>query len=418
LHQKLNKMNLIRHLTQQYPSGEGYVFASRPNQIIIFRKLNAVFPYDFKFNNDIINIINEYAHQTITNEDRHDVVNPLYAWFQADKLQFIDAVDKLYPHKTIQTPYLKGSIVNFPNFDKNVISRNELHYFINIEQAFYYNLLIDCSGTLNNYSGPYKEWGIHGKLYKDCTYKNGKLDGLYKAWHWDGQPKIECTYKDGKKDGLYKEWNWSWNAQLKEECTYKDDKKDGLCKVWYDNGQLKVECTYKGGEKNGLYNEWCYDNGQLAIECTYKDGELNGLYNEWYSNGALEKKCTYKDDSPDGLCKTWGSYGRLKSVSVHKNKKPSYFVKQNHPEYQLWYDHAYKQNIMNGTCGFWETDGQLTNKCPYKNEEADDLCKELNKDNNLRKKHIAHAKNFMEYVLNGIDLILLLLTLLVLLLPN
>jgi antitoxin component YwqK of YwqJK toxin-antitoxin module len=122
---------------------------------------------------------------------------------------------------------------------ENVCS-NGIHYFLNLECAFYYSLK-----EITN--GEYLEWYDNGQQHIKCTYTDGKLNGEYLEWYDNGQQHIKCTYTGGKLNGEFL--------------------------IWYDNGQQQIKCTFTDGE----YLVW-NENGQQVLKCTYTDGKFNEEY--------------------------------------------------------------------------------------------------------------------------------------------
>ncbi len=165
---------------------------------------------------------------SVTNENREGVVNPLHAKFRTDKALVVSMVDpfvqeaitedtSLYDQKF---SYKVGEIAvtTFDN-DINKVCASGIHYFKTEETA------ISCY--------------VHQQ-------KDIKPDGTWRWWYESGQLQSEETYKNGKLDGTtWREWYES--GQLQSEETYKNGKLDGTWREWYESGQLKYERTYKNG---------------------------------------------------------------------------------------------------------------------------------------------------------------------------
>jgi antitoxin component YwqK of YwqJK toxin-antitoxin module len=338
-------MDYIDKLSQKYPSIEGYVFAPSlcSYWIIVLKKLekNGHILKD-KINYDIIDIINEFLPQTITNEFRSGIKDPNHARFIANKLLVVDIVHKFNDSKIneinnkFNIPCKKHEIIN----DNDFTSECEItdfdgfnSYYKNPSNAFYYKIPDNYSGQYKSWytngqlkiqytlkysklNGNSKKWYENGNLKEECTYKNGEYDELYRMWYYNGILDIECIYKNGKKNGPHKEWYE--NEQLREEYTYKDGEYDGLYKEWHKNGKIRTTCTYKNGKRDGLYKSW-YDNGYQEIIWTYNMEKLNGPYKQWYNNGRQEIECTYKNGKPDGPCKEWWENGQLGTDCIYKD---------------------------------------------------------------------------------------------------
>src|SRR5947209_6978019 len=87
---------------------------------------------------------------TLTNENRRGIINKHYAKFRANKLKVILIFNKLnptemvlkirssnYPMKTIE--YIVGEVIFVEDYDKDInrICASGIHYFRDIECAFY-----------------------------------------------------------------------------------------------------------------------------------------------------------------------------------------------------------------------------------------------------------------------------------------
>jgi antitoxin component YwqK of YwqJK toxin-antitoxin module len=227
--QALNDSVVIETPKEKYPSDKEHVFKSCSREwIVILEKLE----------------------DTHTNENRCDIVDPLYAKFRANKLKVVNIIHKfknqeidkiqnsVYSDKKIT--YKKGEVIEDENFNVNIenVCAPGIHYFKSKEAAFYYEIP-------DNYTGRYNQWYQNGQRYIECVFKNGKLDGLYKEWHGNGQLKIICMYEDGNLDGFYKKW-YS-NGKLYIYCKYKNRALDGKYEEWLPNGRLKKQCGYING---------------------------------------------------------------------------------------------------------------------------------------------------------------------------
>jgi antitoxin component YwqK of YwqJK toxin-antitoxin module len=297
----MDYLDRIIQLAQKYPSEEGYVFKSCSKKwIVVLQKLS----------------------NTITNEARLDVVDPMYAKFRANKLLVVDIIHKftnqtidqiensVYKQKII---YKKGLLVEIFNFGNNPndVYAPGIHYFNSLEAAFYFELDEGENIII-------KSWHDNGRLWKASVHRGGQMNGLYKEWDVNGKLYIKCIFKDGKKNGSYKKWYES--DQLFEECTFEDGKLNGLYKSWYCSGHLKEECTYKNGIPDGPYKKW-YPRSQPCEECTYKDGNPDGLYRKWYASGHLTEECAFKNGKLDGLFKSWYMNGELITEGMYKDGK-------------------------------------------------------------------------------------------------
>ena len=219
---------------------------------------------------------------TITNESRKGIVDPLYASFRANKLLVVSIehknvytwsrINKIqntsYPNKRIW--YEVSKEVYEPDYcrDLNKVSASGIHYFRSRDAAFYWKnydngqKMTECAIV----DGHSREWHHNGQISKTCDFHDGKLHGPYRSWYNNGQKWHEHTYIHGRIYGPYQ--------------------------VWYGNGHQSIKCTYVNGKLHGLYQSW-YDNGQKWEECTYRNGMMHGLCLSWHENGQKEADCTY-----------------------------------------------------------------------------------------------------------------------------
>jgi antitoxin component YwqK of YwqJK toxin-antitoxin module len=295
-------MTQFSSFVRKYPSEEGYVFASCSREwIIVLLKLG----------------------NTKTNEERSNVINPMFAKFRADKLLVVDIIHKVFPNNTINETtnrnvfgsiyesYKKGEIIEVQNFDNDLenIDGNGIYYFKSLDAA-------RCYQNSFHHEGICRKYDDNGQKMKEFLLGSGRYHGQYKEWYGNEQLKIECTYNDGQENGSYKEWYES--GQRKEECTFCDGRRVGAGKTWHECGQLKRECTFKDNLRNELYREW-FESGNPKIECKYELNLLNGKYNEWFESGQIKVECTYKDNKLNDLYKEWDENGQLKAEYIYND---------------------------------------------------------------------------------------------------
>jgi hypothetical protein len=126
--------------TQLYGHYEesGHVFKSCGPYIVVMKKLK----------------------DTVTNEDRASVVDPLNAKFRGTHFMVVLIFDKMEPKYTVKQTentihlrdklkYIVGEVVyaNDYDHDSSKICAPGIHYFKSLEAAFYYNLGIFCNIT-------------------------------------------------------------------------------------------------------------------------------------------------------------------------------------------------------------------------------------------------------------------------------
>ena len=176
----------------------------------------------------------ELCEDSLTNEKRKDVFDPLHAKFRTNKVKVISIVDpitkvKMDEDRSIHTKtfiYKIGETIieNRYSPDINEICAAGIHYFKTYEAAlsWYYR---NTSNEIKK-DGTYIGWYDNGQKDYEKNYKDDKLDGLCQEWYENGQKDYEYNYKDGKLDGLYQIW-------------YENGQK--LCQGWYENGQKHYE---------------------------------------------------------------------------------------------------------------------------------------------------------------------------------
>uniref|UniRef100_A0A6C0EC90 MORN-repeat protein n=1 Tax=viral metagenome TaxID=1070528 RepID=A0A6C0EC90_9ZZZZ len=214
--------------------------------------------YVYKKCNNCIVILKKIK-DTLTNESRDNVVDKKYAKFRANKLYVekiisCDSLEELKQiknsiHKEKELNYIVGEIVEVENFDKdiNIICSRGIHYFMTIEQAYYYAM------DLSNFTGEYKHWYENGVMMVQYNLIDGKLNGLYRQWHYIGQIFKQCEYINGKKNGKF--YQKHYNGETEIECEYIDDVYHGKYESWHINGVKSVDAEYNYG-KCKFYNAW------------------------------------------------------------------------------------------------------------------------------------------------------------------
>jgi hypothetical protein len=136
-------MELIKQLNNMYIENNDFVYKSRDDWIIIMKK------------ND----------NTITNENRDDVVNSSHALFRGNKFFIVKIFNKYDPHITTSyvkqdglclknTKYIEGKSLSCDIYDYNLnnIHGEGIYYFKTIEPAFY----------LDNKTKSHKSWHYNG----------------------------------------------------------------------------------------------------------------------------------------------------------------------------------------------------------------------------------------------------------------
>lgn len=145
--------NEYKKLYPKYFDGE-YKYASSNNWLIVLEKLQ----------------------DTITNENRENILDPKYAEYLADKLKVVLIVSKFYANETIneETRIDQFEIIKF-KVGEIIVKKTgyRLHFYNSIEPAYYEDMLYD------EYTGLYKTWYDNGLISSSGYYKNGKKEGIW-----------------------------------------------------------------------------------------------------------------------------------------------------------------------------------------------------------------------------------------------
>ena len=134
---------------------------------------------------------------TICNECRKDIVDPLHAKFRADKLYVIciehkktgKKIDRIqhtsYPDKKVW--YEESKEVFVPDYGKDIdkVYGQGIYYYLSRDVAYY------CGNRIKD--GLYRSWYDNGQKKDECTYVAGKKDGLHQLWYEDGQKNEEWS---------------------------------------------------------------------------------------------------------------------------------------------------------------------------------------------------------------------------------
>ena len=165
----------------------------------------------------------ELLDNSVTSEERCDVVDDNYAKFRCNMAKVINIVN-VKTGKTINSDrsihdinfvYTLGEIVKTDfNTCLDRVCAEGIHYFKTKETAL--------------------SWFIR--------HTNYWPDGKIKQWYDNGQKKAEVTFKKGEPDGKYISW-WK-NGEKNSEKTWKNGKLHGKCTVWNEKGKILSEEYY------------------------------------------------------------------------------------------------------------------------------------------------------------------------------
>jgi antitoxin component YwqK of YwqJK toxin-antitoxin module len=206
---------------------------------------------------DII-LIFEKLSDTMTDEARINIIDPIHALYNANKMRLIDVKDIKTGKSMFIDDKLTCRINNFEYYkDKIIISRklfdntfndeivHGIPYYKTEEQVVYENI-----SNIPSYTGPCKNWYINGQIKIDTTYEDGQYNGPYKKWYENGQIEIDTAYINGHLIGEYKKW---YQNGIQMICaTYKNDAFDGKYLSWHENGQIQYDKNYVDGHLVGI----------------------------------------------------------------------------------------------------------------------------------------------------------------------
>lgn len=286
----------LQELCKKYQNDEKYVYKACNNGAPIYRLRREWL------------VVMEKCSDTVTNENRKNVVDEKHAKFRADELKVIDIINIKDAQRCTSITnssgygdpllYEVGKIVKCHEFDKNInkVCSGGIHYFKTLFAAYcYYN----GPEPANKNIGPCKriEWHDNGSLRAETNYFDGIKEGPWKIWSLNGSLSSEGSYKDGLKHGKSYVY-YLVDGNKRRELNYDMGDLDGGYTEWYDNGQKSVEGNYKKGKRDGTWTEW-RRSGQKSIESTYENGK-NISWTTWDRNGFL---CY--DSTEKGTCCTY-----------------------------------------------------------------------------------------------------------------
>lgn len=252
--------DLIKIINGYIPENPDIVYKSCGDFIVILKKLN----------------------DTITNENRCDVVDSKCAKFRANKLFTKMIINKFtgelipeiantsYSNKIV---YKVGKVMVVDNYDFNIntICAPGIHYFKSIDAAYYF-----CNiGFLGKYKGYYDSGQI--KIERDIVYIIGDKYTHYIEWHNNGKIYIDCNYKNSKLNGIFKKWHKNGSPWI--EGNYKNGKLDGICTIWLEGNSKGYEYEYKNGKR--CSNSYKLQvNGNECVEISPNDGSYKLQLND------------------------------------------------------------------------------------------------------------------------------------------
>lgn len=239
----------VKQILDEY-QGHGYVFTSSKwyNVIVLERTPN-----------------------TITNEDRKNVIDKDYATFKGNRFivkDIINTVDLDVKETCVMLwniradtyrKYEIGKVVYVDKYDECKLYSDSIEYTISYLPAYYYLL----SYVRYIPDTEYRTWHwINGVLCSKYECQNGVFDGKYQKYDVSGMLEEEGTYSDGVLHGIRTKYE---NGIKTFECNYINNIEHGMRQLWYKTGQIMAQMEVHGGEIVGI-NKWFEKNGDLQSD--------------------------------------------------------------------------------------------------------------------------------------------------------
>ena len=143
---------------------------------------------------------------TVTNESRRNVFDPKRAKFRGSKFDVIEIIDlsDMTTKQSVQSSYnhsfkyMSGKIVEPDRFnnDMDIVCTNGIHFFIDIETAFFYMDTDDFSRLVR--TGGRMGWHDCGRLSYVSEWLDGKHHGRSLFYRPDGTYFEERVYVNGR----------------------------------------------------------------------------------------------------------------------------------------------------------------------------------------------------------------------------
>ena len=144
----------------------------------------------------------ELCSDSISNEDRNDIINPLLAQYKTNKFKILEIEDMV-------TNELYDNVLKIYKIN-DIICRN-INYYFSKECAFFeldYYFFTDSYQPLdklyylfyfnNQYTGIHKVWYDSGQLKEEFYHINGILEGTYTEYNENGMLKNQYMFANGK----------------------------------------------------------------------------------------------------------------------------------------------------------------------------------------------------------------------------
>jgi antitoxin component YwqK of YwqJK toxin-antitoxin module len=369
------ELKAIREICTQYTDDPSYVYKYCEGHLVVMQK----------------------TEDTLTNESRSGVADPMYAKYRASELMvvriirvdhFDPTIDEIinfsrFENYATRMLYQVGTIARPDGFDQNLenVCSNGVHYFKSLERAFYYGhytmryqitgqwvgwgdsgLMTDQSYyVFGRMSGRSKKW-CDGILVRCANYVDGSLDGEMKTYYNDGTVHMISNYKLGYLDGPSVEYLPC--GTIRYRGNYSNDMRHGCWTIYHTNGLREKVSQYKDGLLDGLccgYN----DKGVLIEETVYQNNRETGIYKYYYDDGSIKSIGNQINGFNNGLCKEYYPNGLLKTYIEYSRGDFNGMYKSYYPDGQIDVDCRYVDHSLTGMYKKYYPDGTLHKTCNY-----------------------------------------------------
>jgi hypothetical protein len=192
-------------------------------------------------NNKVL-IILYIPHDSLTNKNRTNIIDPVHAKYRCNRAYVLDIVDGNYnSYKFAASGFYSKKILYEKNkiieseFDEDITIENGkgIHYFIDRDTALNYRVPI-LQQYWSNYPNLYRIYYGSGQLHTEINYitdeNNRILYKIIQEYYSCGQIKLDYNLAINKYDGLFREWYES--GIMKKRLTYEKNKVVSYVEHW------------------------------------------------------------------------------------------------------------------------------------------------------------------------------------------
>lgn len=272
-------------------------------------------------------VILEKLKDTITNENRNDIIDKKTAKFRANKLKVCHIFNKFniysklnritnsYYNKNIVT-YIVGEIVYPDIYDTNIsaILSNGIHYYNSIIPALHLEL-----DTLFSYTGIIMSFHANGRTHSSGNYIDGKKHGTWTEYFENGNIREKISIQYGSYEGDC-EYYWS-NGNIESVGKYHDHKKNGLWTYYSHSGKKMSEGTFINNLKHGLWHYYYEHTESDVIQSCghYEDDKMISTWTYFWPNSITQSIGQYNKDLKTDTWSYYHSNGNKSSYGYYNN---------------------------------------------------------------------------------------------------